>query len=70
MGIKNKGVLVVTKKRLKVRGAIENMPAKFDLDVEPLDRDQSVLVRDIETPAECKLMDRADVSICGVIKAK
>lgn len=70
VGIKNKGVLVVTKKRLKVRGAIENMPAKFDLDVEPLDRDQSVLVRDIETPAECKLMDRADVSICGVIKAK
>jgi len=70
IGLKNKGVLVMSKKRLKVRGAIENMPAKFDLDVEPLERDASILVRDIEVPAECKLMDRPDVAICGVIKAK
>jgi len=70
IGLKNKGVLVVSKKRLKVRGAIENMPAKFDLDVEPLNRDDSILIRDIETPANCKLMDRLDVAICGVIKAK
>jgi large subunit ribosomal protein L25 len=46
------------------------MPAKFDLDVEALERDDSILVRDIEVPAECKLMDRPDVAICGVIKAK
>jgi len=70
VGLKNKGVLVMSKKRLKVRGAIENVPANFDLDVEPLDRDQSILVRDIEAPAECKLMDRPDVAICGVIKSK
>ena len=70
IGLKNKGVLVMSKKRLKVRGAIEDMPAKFDLDVEPLERDASILVRDIEVPANCRLMDRPDVSICGVIKAK
>jgi len=70
IGLKNKGVLVISKKRLKVRGTIENMPAKFDLDVEPLNRDDSILIRDIETPANCKLMDRLDVAICGVIKAK
>ncbi len=70
IGLKNKGVLVMSKKRLKVRGAIENIPMNFNLDVEPLDRDQSILVRDIEVPAECKLMDRPDVAICGVIKAK
>ncbi len=70
IGLKNKGVLVMSKKRLKVRGAIENMPAKFDLDVESLERDDSILVRDIEVPAECRLMDRPDVAICGVIKAK
>jgi len=70
IGIKNKGVLVISKKRLKVKGAIENMPVKFDLDVESLDRDDSILVRDIDTPAECKLMDRPDVAICGVIKSK
>ena len=70
VGLKNKGVLVMSKKRLKIRGTIEDMPVNFDLDVEPLDRDQSLLVRDIEAPANCKMMDRANVSVCGVIQAK
>ena len=70
VGLKNKGVLVISKKRLKVRGVIADIPAKFDIDVEPLDRDDSILVRDIEVPANCRLMDRPDVAICGVIKAK
>jgi large subunit ribosomal protein L25 len=70
IGIKNKGVLVISKKRVKVRGVIENMPAKFDLNVEPLNRDESLLVRDIEVPADCKMMDRPDVAVCGVIKSK
>ena len=69
-GLKNKGVLVQSKKRLKVRGTIEDMPSNFTLDVTPLDRDDSILVRDIEAPANCRLMDRPDVAICGVIKAK
>ncbi len=69
-GIKNKGVLVITKRRIKVRGSIEDIPAKFTLDVSPLERDESILVRDIEAPANCKLMDRPHVSICGVIKAR
>ncbi len=70
VGIKNKGVLVMSKKRLKVRGAIEDMPVNFDLNVEPLDRGDSLLVRDIETPANCKFMDGANVSVCGVIQSK
>ncbi len=69
-GLKNKGVLVITKRRLKVRGAIENIPANFTLDVSDLDRDDSILVRDLEAPEGCRLMDRGDVSICGVIKAR
>ncbi len=70
VGLKNKGVLVMSKRRLRVRGAIENMPAKFDLDVTPLNRDDSILVRDIEVPEGCRMMDRPDVAVCGVIKAK
>lgn len=70
VGLKNKGVLVMSKKRLKVRGAIEDIPANFNLNVEPLNRDDSILIRDIKAPANCKLMDRPDVAICGVIKAK
>ncbi|MEA3418687.1 MAG: 50S ribosomal protein L25/general stress protein Ctc [Campylobacterota bacterium] len=69
-GLKNKGVLIMSKKRLKVRGAIEDMPNSFTLDVSDLDRDESILVRDIEVPANVKMMDRGDVAICGVIKAK
>ncbi len=68
-GLKNKGVLIMSKRRLRVRGAIENMPSNFTLDVSGLDRDQSILVRDVEVPADCKMMDRPDVAICGVIKA-
>jgi len=70
VGLKNKGVLVISKKRLKVRGLVADMPKNFDLDVEPLERDESILLRDIEAPANCILMDRVDVAICGVIKAK
>ena len=70
VGLKNKGVLVISKKRLKVRGAIEDMPKNFDLDVEPLDRDDSILVKNIEVPANCRLMDRPNVAVCGVIKSK
>ncbi|SFV62226.1 LSU ribosomal protein L25p [hydrothermal vent metagenome] len=70
VGLKNKGVLVMSKRRVKVRGAIENMPAKFDLNVEPLNRDDSLLIRDIEVPSDCKMMDRPDVAVCGVIKSK
>jgi large subunit ribosomal protein L25 len=69
-GLKNKGVLIMSKKRLKVRGAIEDMPTNFDFDVTDLDRDEAILVRDIETPANCRLMERPDVAICGVIKSK
>jgi len=70
LGLKNKGVLVISKKRLKVRGLVADMPKNFDLDVEALDRDEAILLRDIEAPANCRLMDRADVAICGVIKSK
>ena len=69
-GLKNKGVLVQSKKRIKVRGTIEDMPKEFVLDVTPLDRDDAILVRDIEAPKNCRLMDRENVAICGVIKAK
>ncbi|WP_457606923.1 50S ribosomal protein L25/general stress protein Ctc [Nitratifractor sp.] len=69
-GLKNKGVLVITKRRLKVRGPIEKIPANFTLDVSDLDRDESILVRDIEVPEGCRMMDRPHVSVCGVIKAR
>jgi len=69
-GLKNKGVLQIQKKRLKVRGAIEDIPANFTLDVTDLDRDESILVREMEAPANTRLMDRDDVAVVGMIKSK
>jgi large subunit ribosomal protein L25 len=70
IGLKNKGVLIQSKKRLKLRGKIEDMPANITLDVSALDRDDSILVRDIEAPINTRIMDRDHVAICGVIKSK
>lgn len=69
-GLKNKGVLIQSKKRLRLRGKIEDMPANITLDVTNLDRDDSILVRDLEAPANTRIMDKPHVAICGVIKSK
>jgi len=69
-GLKNKGVLQIQKKRLKVRGAIEDIPSNFTIDVSNLDRDDSILVREMEAPKNTRLMDRDDVAVVGIIKAK
>jgi large subunit ribosomal protein L25 len=69
-GLKNKGVLVITKRRVRVRGAIENVPNNYTLDVSDLDRDESILVRDLEVADGTRMMDHGHVSVCGVIKAR
>ena len=70
IGIKNKGVLIISKKRLLVRAKAEDIPNSFTLDVTNLDVGDSVLIRDIEAPANVTLMDADRVSVVGVIKAK
>lgn len=69
-GLKNKGVLSIAKRRIKVRGAIENIPNSFDLDVKDLDVGDFILIRDMNLPegVECRVADR--VAVLGVIKAK
>ena len=47
LGLKNKGMLYVAKKRLRVKAAIENIPSSIKVDVAPLDLGDSVLVRDL-----------------------
>lgn len=69
-GLKNKGVLIVSKKRLKVKASAENLPDSFVLDVKDLDVGDSILVRDIATPEGVKIMVNDSVSVVGVIKAK
>jgi large subunit ribosomal protein L25 len=70
IGLKNKGVLITSKKRLLVKAKAEDLPNSFTLDVSNLDTGDSILVRDIEVPANVTLMDADRVSVVGVIKAK
>jgi large subunit ribosomal protein L25 len=70
IGLKNKGVLMVSKKRIPVKSAIENLPNSIDIDVNDLDVGDAVLVRDLpeNNTLDIRLTDR--VAILSVIKAK
>ncbi len=69
-GLKNKGVLIHSKKRILVKCSGDNLPDCFTLDVKDLDVGDSLLVRDLEVPQNVKVLDEDRVSIVGVIKAK
>jgi large subunit ribosomal protein L25 len=69
-GLKNKGVLITSKKRLKVKCKGSDLPNNFTLDVTNLDVGESILVRDLEVPANVTVLDADRVSIVGIIKAK
>ncbi len=70
VGLKNKGVLIVSKKRIRVKGSIENIPNKITIDVAPLDVGDAVLIRDIELPNNVVHTSAGRVAVAGVIKAK
>ena len=70
VGLKNKGVLIISKRRLAVKCTAENLPNSFDIDVSGLDIDDTVLVRDIAVPAGVTMIDADRVAVLGVIKAK
>jgi len=69
-GLKDRGVLAQTKKRLAVKCTAENLPQNFTLDVSDLGVGDTVLVRDVKVNDNITLMDEDRISIVGVIKAK
>ncbi len=70
LGLKNKGLLHVAKKRIRVKGAIENVPNNIDIDVAPLDLGNSILIRDLNAVDNIAFTDSDRVSILSIIKAK
>ena len=70
VGIKNKGMLHYAKKRVMLNGAIENMPAKFEIDVTEMDVGDAKLIRDLEAPKGTTFKDSDRVAVVGIIKAK
>ncbi len=69
-GLKDKGVLVQSKKRLLVECTAENLPNSFDVNVKDLGVNDSILVRDIQAPENVRIIDADRIAILGVIKAK
>ena len=69
-GLKNKGVLITSKKRLKVKCTAENLPNSFELNVDELDVGDSILVRDMKIPENIIMMETGRISVTGVIKVK
>ncbi|SQB98940.1 Ribosomal protein L25, ctc protein homolog [Helicobacter fennelliae] len=70
LGLKNKGVLLVSKKRISVKAKPENLPNAYELDVSALDVGHSILVRDLPQTEGVKIIDNDSVAVVGVIKAK
>jgi large subunit ribosomal protein L25 len=70
IGLKNKGMIYVAKKRLRVKAAIENIPNDITVDVTNLDVGDSVLIRDLPTIDNVKFTDSDRVSVLSCIKAK
>ncbi len=69
-GLKNKGVLMMSKKRIKVKSKPENLPKNYEINVTDLDVGDVVLVRDLPTFEGVKIVERDDVAIVGVIKSR
>ncbi|MBX2683526.1 50S ribosomal protein L25/general stress protein Ctc [Campylobacter lari] len=70
MGLKNKGVLIQSKRRLKVKCAAENLPNYFELDVTKLDVGDALLVRDVVVPEGVTMVDADRVAVVGVEKVR
>lgn len=69
-GLRNKGVLVQSKRRLPVKCAGKDLPNSFILDVTDLDVGDSLLVRDIKLPANVTMIEKESVAVVGVLTSK
>lgn len=69
-GLKDKGVLVFSKKRIKVKCDPANLPASFTLDVSDLGVGDNLLIRDIVAPEGVTIMEEDRIAVVGIIKAK
>lgn len=70
VGLKNKGVLVFHRRRIKVKSTPENLPDFFELDISRLDVGNNILIRDIKMPKGVECYLNLSIPIVGVIKAK
>ncbi|RAX51354.1 50S ribosomal protein L25/general stress protein Ctc [Helicobacter sp. 10-6591] len=69
-GLKNKGLLFIATKRISVVCLPEKLPNSYELDVSDLDVGDSILVRDLPCIEGLKVINKPNVAVVSVIKAK
>ncbi|RDU73788.1 50S ribosomal protein L25/general stress protein Ctc [Helicobacter aurati] len=70
VGLKNKGVLVFSRKRIAVKCTPEVLPQSYTLDITHLDVGHTILVRDLPAIEGVKVIDKPSLAVVGIIKAK
>ncbi|MBE0514642.1 50S ribosomal protein L25/general stress protein Ctc [Sulfurimonas sp.] len=70
IGLKNKGLMHISKPRLRVKATIENVPSCIKIDVANMDVGDAKMLRDIEKIPNVTFTDADRVSVLSVIKAK
>ena len=70
VGLKNKGLVHISKPRLRVKAAIENVPNAINVDVTKMDVGDAKMVRDLAKVENVTFTDADRVSVLSVIKAK
>ncbi|WP_104695762.1 50S ribosomal protein L25/general stress protein Ctc [Helicobacter salomonis] len=70
VGLKNKGILMLSKSRVHVECQPEHLISSFELDVSSLDVGDVILVRDLELPQSVRILENPNNAVVGVIKAK
>lgn len=70
IGLKNRGVLIQSKRRLKVKCKGKDLPDFFELDVSKLDLGDAIMIRDIKPPKGVELLDGLRVAVVGIEKAR
>ncbi len=69
-GLKNRGMVFVSKPRLRVKGKIEDIPSKLEIDVTDMDVGDAKLIRDLPKIPNVEYVDADRVAVLSVIKAK
>ncbi len=70
IGLKNKGVLVFHRRRIKVKSTPDKLPDFFEIDISNLDVGDNVLIRDIKMPEGVECYLNPSIPVVGVVKAK
>ena len=69
-GLKNKGMVNISKRRLRVKAAVEDLPNAIVVDVTKMDVGDSKMIRDLDPIANVTFTDSDRVAVVSVIKAK